>query len=211
MLNHTRAAEIFDRIRRLCSADEIEVLFNSSQFALTRFANNTIHQNVAEENHIASIRTVFDGKTARATANQFDDDSLRRAVQASENLAKVQERDPDLLEMVTPKEAGQQSESPNRFFSETAAVSAGQRAHAVGEIVGIADANKLTTAGIYSISQSADGLFNSQGVSRWHTQTLAEVSITMLGETSSGWQKANSPDVRNMQARMLGEIAARKA
>jgi len=52
------------------------------------FANNTIHQNVAEENYGISVRTAFDGRTARATTNKYDDESLERVVQASESLAK---------------------------------------------------------------------------------------------------------------------------
>ena len=105
MLTKEQAADIFDRIRRFSSADEVEAIFTGSRFALTRFANNTIHQNVEEENSIVSIRTNFAGRTARATANQFDDESLRRAVAASENLARVQAPDPDLLPMPTAEEA----------------------------------------------------------------------------------------------------------
>src|SRR5271170_615809 len=104
MLTREQAADIFDRVRRFSSADEVEALFTGSRFALTRFANNTIHQNVEEENSIVSIRTNFEGRTARSTANQFDDESLRRAVAASENLARVQAPDPDLLLIPTPDE-----------------------------------------------------------------------------------------------------------
>ena len=45
------------------------------------------------------MRTVFAGRTARATTNKFDDESLKRVVEASESLAKVQHPDPDLLPM----------------------------------------------------------------------------------------------------------------
>src|SRR5258708_12037292 len=96
MLTKEQAAALFARVRRFSSADEVEAIFTSSRFALTRFANNTIHQNVEEENSIVSIRTNFAGRTARATANQFDDESLQRAVAASENLAREQAPDPDL-------------------------------------------------------------------------------------------------------------------
>jgi len=99
MLTSDQAGEIFDRIKKLSTADEAEVLFSGGRFALTRFANNTIHQNVAEENHVVSVRTVFGGRTARASTNQFDSDSLREVVRAAENLAKVQHPDPDLLRM----------------------------------------------------------------------------------------------------------------
>src|SRR5437879_13394237 len=99
MLLKDQAADIFDRIRKFSTGDEVEALFSGGKFALTRFANNTIHQNVAEENYVVSVRTVFGGRTARATTNRFDDESLRRTVKASESIAKVQEPDPDLLPM----------------------------------------------------------------------------------------------------------------
>src|SRR5579863_8627052 len=99
MLTREKAADIFDRVRKLSSADEVEVLFSGGRFALTRFANNAIHQNVAEENYTVSVRTAFDGRTARASTNKFADESLRQAVKASESLARVQHPDPDLLPM----------------------------------------------------------------------------------------------------------------
>src|SRR3954453_23566394 len=105
MLTPDHAADIFERIRKLSSADEVEVLFSGGKFALTRFANNTIHQNVAEENHVVSVRTTVGSRTARASTNKFDDESLRQVVKASENLARVQHPDPDLLPVPAPEEA----------------------------------------------------------------------------------------------------------
>src|SRR5271155_662584 len=99
MLDQNKAAEIFARIKKHSTADEIEVLFSGGRFALTRFANNTIHQNVAEENYVVSVRTAFGGRTARASTNKFDEESLRQVVRSSESLAKVQHPDPDLLPM----------------------------------------------------------------------------------------------------------------
>ncbi|HEX4603515.1 MAG TPA: metallopeptidase TldD-related protein, partial [Candidatus Angelobacter sp.] len=64
---------------------------------------------------------------------------------------------------------------------------------------------------IYSSSQSVEAIVNSNGLSVFHRQTSAEVSITMLADKSSGWQKANTPDVRNIDAVRLAEIAAQKA
>src|SRR5579859_6612079 len=97
MLTHKKAADIFARIKKHSTADEVEVLFSGGTSSLTRFANNVIHQNVAEENAVVSVRTAFGGRTARATTNKLDDESLKRAVRSSERLAKVQHPDPDLL------------------------------------------------------------------------------------------------------------------
>ena len=212
MLTREQAGDIFERVRKLSSADEVEVLFSGGRFALTRFANNTIHQNVAEENHVVSVRTVFGSRTARASTNKFDDESLREVVRSSENLARVQHPDADLLPMPDAQEAGAGAESiPSRHFAQTAAITPEIRAEGVKKIVGVADKHKLTTAGVFSSGESFEGVFNSRGLSAWHRQTSAEVSVTMLGADSSGWQKANSPDAANLDPLRLAEIAAKKA
>src|SRR2546422_480210 len=122
MLNRNKAADVFDRIQRYSTADEVEALFYAGHSSLTRFANNTIHQNVAEENSVVSVRTAFGERTARATTNKLDEESLKRAVKSAE-----------------------------------------------------------------------------------------DISVTMLAADSSGWQKANSPNVAHLDAVALAEIAARKA
>src|SRR6266581_4349646 len=102
MLTEIQTREIFDRVMKYSRADETEVLIAGGSSALTRFANNTIHQNVAEENYIVSVRTVAGGRTARATTNKLDDASLRRTVEAATNIARVQDPDSDLLPMAEP-------------------------------------------------------------------------------------------------------------
>jgi predicted Zn-dependent protease len=143
---------------------------------------------------------------------------LRRVVESSEALAKVQHPDPDLLPMPSPAEAAggadnsaRATQVSSRHFAETAAISPQLRADVVKRIVGVAQKHQLTTAGICSSSESVEGVFNSRGLSQWYTQTLAEVSITMLGADSSGWQKANSPDVANLDPFAMAETAAKKA
>jgi PmbA protein len=214
MLTHNQAADIFSRIKKLSTADEVECLFYGGRSALTRFANNSIHQNMAEENYGVSVRTVFGGCTARATTNKFDDESLSNVVKASEDLARVQEPDADLLPVPSTGEDARAPKAisvPSRHFAETASLTPAQRAESVGKIVSIAQKHKLTAAGIFFSAETIEGIFNSRGLSDWHTQTSAEISITMLAADSSGWQKANSPNVTKLNAEALAEIAARKA
>ena len=129
-------------------------------------------------------------------------------VLASESLAKVQHPDPDLLPMPTSQERDAANAMhrplPSRHFAETAAITPEERAAAVGRMVAIANRHKLTTAGTYSNSESIEGIFNSRGLNDWHTQTSAEVSVTMIAGDSSGWQKTNSPNVRDVDAPALG-------
>src|SRR6478609_4981972 len=126
MLTRDQAAGLFSHIKKHSTADEVEAYFYGGRSALTRFANNVIHQNVADENYGVSVRTTFGGRTARASTNKLDEESLKRVVRASEDLAKVQHPDPDLLSMPTQQERDAanclQGPIPARHFAETAAI-----------------------------------------------------------------------------------------
>jgi len=174
MITREQAHDIFSRAKKMSSADELEALIAGGSSALTRFANNTIHQNVADENHVVSIRVAFDQRTARATTNKFDDESLRRTVQTAEQMARVQHPDPDLLPLAEPSLAPTGA-IPQRAFDSTRALGPAERAKVAAKIVDVAKRNKLTTAGICSVTDSVEGIFNSRGLSTFHQQTMAEI------------------------------------
>src|SRR6266849_6837106 len=104
------------RLGNIAGADETEVQIDENIDALTRFANNAIHQNVAEHGITVSIRTVVDGRTARAATNRLDEDSLLAAVKSSLQLAHSQPKIPGLL----PMPGKQRYRSVYRFANETA-------------------------------------------------------------------------------------------
>jgi PmbA protein len=186
---------------------ETEVDVNSATDALTRFANNTIHQNVAERILSISVRAAVDGRTARATTNKTDDESLARTVAAAVSLAKNQPANPDLLPMLRP----QKYTKVSRFVAATAATTPQDRARAVTRVCKMADKAKQTAAGIFVSGQSHSLLANSKGLSARYEQTRSEFSVTILEENSSGWAKSNSPDVRHIDPELLAESAGRKA
>jgi predicted Zn-dependent protease len=196
-----------ERILRLSDADETEVEIDAGADALTRFANNTIHQNVAERNLSVSVRTVFEGRTARATTNKTDEAALRRVVAASATLARSQPKHPDLLPML----GKQKYPRVVRYFPETAEATPKDRARAVARAIGVAAAADQTAAGIFTTGASVMALANSSGLFAAHRQTRAEFSVTMMESDSSGWAKANSPDIKRIDPAELAASASRKA
>jgi predicted Zn-dependent protease len=198
---------IAERVLRLSDADETEVEVGAGVDALTRFANNTIHQNVAEQTLAVSVRTVFDGRTARATTNKTDDESLRRAISASAALARSQPINPDLLPMPRRQKYAQ----VQRYFPATAAATPNDRARAVAAVVARAAEEAQTAAGIFATGATAMVLANSRGLYATHHQTRAEFSVTMLEGDSSGWAKANSPDLKQIDPEALAAAAAEKS
>jgi len=185
---------IADRILRLSDADETEVWMDAGADALTRFANNTIHQNLAEKFLTISVRTVFDGRTARATTNKTDEDSLRHVLAASAALARSQPRNPDLLSMPGP----QKYPKVSRYFEETAAATPHDRACVVSGIVNQCAKAGQTAAGTFSTGAVRSILANSRGLFAGYQQTKAEFSITVMGGAGSGWAKENSPSITEL-------------
>ena len=206
-LTRQRAEQIFDQVLKYSTAEETEVSVSSSTFALTRFANNCIHQNVSEESTSLSVRVVTDGRMARASTNKFDEQSIRQICEGVLALARLQPPDPELLPMPGP----QTYRAVDRFFPETAELSPATRAATVAGVIKRAEKNRLTAAGIFSSGDSAYGLFNSRGLSAFHEETLAEFSVTMLGREGSGWAKKTSPYWPELEPLELAERAAQKA
>ncbi|HWF37943.1 MAG TPA: TldD/PmbA family protein [Candidatus Acidoferrales bacterium] len=196
-----------EKIIKLSEADETEVEIHLATDALTRFANNTIHQNVAEQILHISVRAVVDGRTARASSNKTDPESLRNVVSAAAQLARNQPRNPDLLPML----ASQKYQKVSRFSSATAGATPQIRAREVIKVCCLAEKVKQTSAGILSSGHAQSVLMNSKGLLARYEQTRAEFSVTMLEENSSGWAKATSFDIREIDPLSLAESASRKA
>jgi PmbA protein len=207
LLSDAGLRRIAGKIFKLSEADETEVEVNVTSDALTRFANNTIHQNVAEQSLVVSVRTVFDGRTARATTNKIDDDSLRRVVGVSSALARSQPRNPDLLPMPGPQKYGKVS----RYFENTAHATPADRARAVARVAKMAEENSQTAAGIFTTGATQSAIVNSNGLFATHRQARAEFSVTVLESDSSGWAKANSPDLDRIDPDALARSASEKA
>jgi PmbA protein len=207
MINRERAQEIFSTVLKYSTADETEASISYSSYALTRFANNIIHQNVAEEGVSLSVRAVADRRTARASTNKLDEKSIRQVCENALALARIQQPNPDLLPMPGP----QTYHAIDRSNQETASLTPRARAETVRLAIARAEKDKLTAAGVYSSGASFMALFNSRGLKAFHEQTISEFSITMLDESSSGWAKKSSPQCLEIEPEVLADRAARKA
>lgn len=179
---------IVQAIGKSSGVPDVEAIFGAHRSALTRFANNTIHQNVAEQGQWVSVRVLLDGKTARATTNRFDRDSLRSVVEQSIALTRAAAADPDVLPLAEPSPVPQ----IQRFDSATAGATPQDRAHAVAEAIRLVERAGQTAAGIYSTGHSVEAIFNSAGVAALHRESTAQFSITVMAEDSSGWAKASA-------------------
>ncbi len=202
-----RILDIAQRTARARGVKDVEIIIAASEEALTRFANNAIHQNVAERVRHASIRILEDHRTARASTNRLDDASIAAAVNEAVAIARSLKPDPFLLPLADP----QPITPVERWFESTASCTPEQRAQVVADAIATVEANGQTAAGIYSTGSVAEAILNTSGLFAAHSETMATFSITALAPDSSGWAKASSPDREAFDPVGLARSASAKA
>jgi len=207
MLSCQQAESLFDLVLKYSTADETEAMITSTSYALTRFANNSIHQNMAEEGVSLSVRAVADRRTARASTNKLDEHSIRQVCEAALVLARLQPPDPEMLPTPPP----QTYRAIDRWVPETAELTPQTRAQTVVKVTERAEKDHLTAAGVFSNSAYLFALFNSRGLRAYHEETMSDFSVTMMGPTSSGWAKKSTPHWLKLEPAALADCAARKA
>ena len=186
---------------------DIEVIFGRHSSALTRFANNAIHQNVAESDHAISIRVLEDHRTARASTNRLSRESIETAVEQAIALTRASNADETLPDLTESADAPRM----DRHYGTTASFTPAMRAAGVAEAIRIVEGAGQIAAGIFETGESTESIFNSRGVAEEHAGTMAKFSITAMAADSSGWAKATAANSAEIDPRALATRAMAKA
>jgi len=189
-------------------AGQAEVLVTTDDSALTRFANNTIHQNVAERNSSLRVRVVMGKRIGVATANSLEAQAIRDAAEAACTIARFSEENADFVSLPSAERA---PALPEAFSEATAASTAEERAQAVRTIIRRAEQDKLVAAGAFSTSCEEAAVANSLGVFAYQPSTSAEATLVAMGETSSGYADRASTKVAEIDAEALADEGCGRA
>lgn len=187
-------------------AEQTEVMVTEWDSALTRFANNGIHQNVAERNVSVRVRVVNDGKTGVASINQLNEaaaaDVLKRAVV----IAELQPRS-EVVPMPGPVPA----RPVDAWSDATAAATPEERADFVQTVCTKAGQAGLKAFGAYSTSAAQFAIANSLGVLHHQRSTQATVNSVVMGDAGSGYADRGAIDVRELDKNELATEVIEKA
>lgn len=206
-MDQQQALELCEIVLSASRADQTEVLLSGSEGALTRFANNTIHQNVAEASTSASVRAVVGKQVGVAGSTDTSPTGLRELADRAYQIARLAAADEDFRSLPKPLPY----DGPTDFIDpETAAFGPEQRAEAVASAIALAEASGYTAAGAFGLSTNCYALANSLGVASYQARTSAELSVLVAGENSSGYARSVSPRVAEVKAASLGRIATEK-
>lgn len=188
-------------------ADQTEVTLFATDSSLTRFANNYVHQNVAQADTEVLVRLVFGKKIGVASINSLEDAAVRAAVDRATELARHQVENPDFRSLPSPRSIQQ----ADAVLAATASCTPERRARAVEVICRRAREQGFTAAGTFSTGLSQIAVANSLGVFAHHAGTLAECTAVVMSDTGSGYSDRRALDVSAVDSETVAAEAVEKA
>jgi len=209
ILSKEEAAAILKKVLSFSKADECEVSFNGTAGGNIRYARNSVSTSSEIDKLNLEISSAFGNQRGTATTNELDDDSLRKAVKMSEDLARLAPANPEHMAILGPQVY---KETPT-FSASTAAITPDIRAEAVSKSIQTAKAVNLNAAGFFENKTSFSALMNSKGLSAYSQETNVNFSLTVRNEagTGSGYVARAYNDVSKLDTKTASEIAVNKA
>lgn len=199
MLRHRReeCLALGDAVLAAVPEGEAEVLVIEQDLALTRFARNTIHQNVAESGLTLRLRLVREGREGVAEVRGQAEGAVGRLVAHAEEARRLAPRQDDLAPLPEPDRDG---EGPGGWSDATAAASPEQRAEAVARLTGTAAARGLRAFGALRTEATQRAVVTTRGLRRHGRATEASLTAVVHGEDGSGYADRHAVDVGEVDA-----------
>ena len=95
--------KLIHKVLEMSDAEETEIVVNTTDDALTRFADNVIHQNVVRSDMSVTVRASVGKRLAESVTNKTDDVSLKETVDRAVAAAQAMPDDESLLRRQSPQ------------------------------------------------------------------------------------------------------------
>jgi predicted Zn-dependent protease len=209
MLNEREARKLCDRLLALTKADDAIVSVRESTDCNQRFAANAFTTNGSSRERAFGITVWIGKRQGSASGTEFDDASLKRAVEQAEQLARLSPVDPEYLPTLGP-----QKYRPTRgFAAKTADLSPAWRAKKVSAILDRCESAEVVGAGLFRSGATASGSATRNGNFEFERSSSANLSMTARTPDglSSGYGLHQHFDVDKLDFGGVGERAVDKA
>ncbi len=206
MFGEKETKEICQSVLARCQGGQAEVMLTVNDSSLTRFANNTIHQNVAERDAELMVRYFIDKQMGTATSNRLDGRALDELVAQARLNAQASPADPAYPGLPEPA----QYAKVNCFDSNTAEFSPEGRALGIAPVCRLAKEKGLNASGAFSTGSMELAIANSLGLFAYHTTSSADFQTVIMGEDASGRAHGSGWRLDEFDPEALGRQAVEK-
>ena len=190
-------------------ADQTEIVIMTSNSALTWYAENIIHQNVADHTAQVQVRAAHGKKVGSASTTDCSPEGLALVVQQASHAARLMPDDPGFPGLPSPQPIAEAS--IGGWVAATAASPPEERVLVVKKVIERAEHEGLRAAGTYQVQNSELAVMSSMGVAAYHQYTVAALKAVVMGDDSSGYGLMSSADIADIDPEATGEQAVRTA
>ncbi len=211
MYSREEVKAITDKVIDMAKADAVEVEFTGGERSATRFANSNITANMVQFERNVSITIHVGARSGNASTRDFDDQSLRTAIEDARKRAEEARENPDALPLV---------EGPQDYVNVDAALPSGvsfgpaERAQMVKQSLDICQKKGVIGSGYIPKTYLSTCTANSKGLFAYYQYAEASFILTCRTKDGggSGWAGLTGvKDVTVIDAVRLTEVAADKA
>jgi PmbA protein len=207
MIGEKEARKLCEQVLARCQGTEAEVILTITDEALTRFANNIIHQNVAERDAEFSLRFHIGKRMGSASTNRLDPAGLDEFVDRARANASASPEDPGYPGLPDPTTYT----SVPAFDQTTAGYTPEARAIAVGVLCRLANEKELNASGAFSTGYTELAIANTHGLFAYHAATKADFQTVVMSNDSSGRAHGSAWKVDDLCTEALGNQAIKTA
>ena len=200
--------QILERILRACPADEADANLVATDRTITRFANSSVHQNMAERSAGVTIRAVVDHRIGVASTSSMDADDLEKTAKLAADLARKSE---PLEKFDGLYRGGDPLPDTASFDQATADLPPADKAHALLRMFDEGRIQNVIFAGAYTTGSASLAVANTHGVQRYAQLTNADAVVIAMGREHSGYATGCSRRNSSLDVEALGREATEKA
>jgi PmbA protein len=176
-------------------ADQIEIVLEVSQQAVTRYANNMIHQNVYAHDTRVVVRTLVNNSCARAYTNTLTFASIGAAINNAAMAARNQETSSSFFSFPHSDSMKISStEYPQTFFLSIADQTADQRAEWIHQIIDAVASADFMAFGTAIATVTERIIVNSLGIRSYVASTEGYLRVLADNGQGTGYADALARD-----------------
>ncbi len=189
-------------------ATQAEAVVIDGTSALTRFANNELHQNVAEDDVSVNLRFVDGQRIGVASSNKVDDESLQRLAASAGATARLQ---PEQEWFRSLPEPGPVALAAGAWAQATAEADPTIRADAAAAVIAAARGIEAQAYGLVETSSETISVVNSLGIDVSERRSRSQVLTVMMGPGGgTGYAEQVAVDIEALDASAIGREAAER-
>jgi predicted Zn-dependent protease len=209
ILTEKEAKKFLENAIQYSKADSISLTLSGFNNYNLRFALNSLSTNGLADGLSLSITSNIEKKSGSVRLNNFEEDSIKKAVEKAEHIAKLS---PDNKEFMPPLEPQQYLRGVN-FSKDNENVSLKERAELVKPVIDKSLSSDLKSAGYFDDNVEFLAILNSNGLFAYNLGSLAGFSCTSRTNDGTGSSRVQTQNinVKSIKTEDLGKKVTERA